>query len=42
MATDKDLRQAQFAAQLAHLVLEQLAQGSTSCMFIRSGRPPTL
>jgi hypothetical protein len=42
VAAHEDVGQAQFAAQRAHFVLEQFAQRSTSFMFMRSGRPPTL
>jgi hypothetical protein len=42
MAADERFGQAELAAEHAHLVLEQSRSGSTSFMFIRSGRPPTL
>ncbi len=42
VAADEFFRQAQFAAQGADFVLEQLAQGFDQLQAIFSGRPPTL
>lgn len=42
VTVDHVVGQAELDAELAHLVLEQLAQHSTSLSFMVSGRPPTL